>query len=653
MRGFFVFALAAAVAAVVLADEPQIRTNRPRARTLPLPKAEGVYHFVIVGDRTGGPRAGLAVLRRAVGEVNLLDPDLVMTVGDLVQGYNQREPWLAEMREYKEIMKGLSMPWYPVAGNHDVYWRGSQPPAGEHESNYEEHFGPLWYWFPHKKSAFLVLYTDEGDPATGRKGFGRPEFHKFSDAQLAWLKQALEEARSFAHVFVFLHHPRWINDFYPGNNWDRVHELLTGAGNVTAVFAGHIHRQRYDGKRDGIEYFTLSTTGGGMPFDSPGSGYLHHFNVVTVRDQGISVTTIPVGAVLDPKTMTPEHLADIDRARQLPVEVSGGPLLVQANGSVRGELVYSVRNPASRPLDVNVTGRATGGDWRIGPDHVHFRLEAKATKTFSLTLAREGDDFAGAFSLLEVALAVEYLTEARRIDLGEQTHTVALRPATIPESVLKAKENRALSLDGKKAYVMASAKSFAIPDGPFTVEAWVAPAADGTTGVVAGNFDFLLYLLGGRPYFGLDIGETTAWAAGRDSAIPGGEWHHLAGEFDGEMVRLFVDGKQVATAEASGTQPRSGVDLHVGAQCDDNGRTSAYFRGRIDELRISRIARYGEAGFVPVRRQEADANTVVLLHFDATFGPFTPDHSGSVAHACRRGGVRYLPVKPAGASKTD
>ncbi len=87
--------------------------------------------------------------------------------------------------------------------------------------------------------------------------------------------------------------------------------------------------------------------------------------------------------------------------------------------------------------------------------------------------------------------------EARRIDLGEQIHTVALRPATIPESVLTTKENRALSLDGKQAYVMASARSFAIPDGPFTVEAWVAPAADGTTGVVAGNFDFLLYLLGG------------------------------------------------------------------------------------------------------------------------------------------------------------
>jgi hypothetical protein len=630
MRGIVVFVLAVAVAAVVLAEEPQIRTNRPRARTLPLPKAKGVYHFAILGDRTGGPREGLAVLRRAIGEVNLLDPDLVMTVGDLIQGYNQHDPWLAEMREYKEIMKGLAMPWYPVAGNHDVYWRGSKPPAGEHEANYEEHFGPLWYWFPHKTSAFLVLYTDEGDPATGRKGFGRPEFHKFSDAQLAWLKKALADTGSYVHVFVFLHHPRWIEKFYPGNNWNRVHELLKGAGNVTAVFAGHIHRQRYDGKRDGIEYFTLSTTGGSMPFDSPGSGYLNHFNVVTVRDEGISVTTLPVGAVLDPKTMTPEHLADIDRARQLPVEVTGGPLLVQADGAARGELVYSIRNPASRPLDIDVTGRAAGG--------------------VTLKLAREGDDFAGAFSLPEVAIAVEYLTEARRIDLGEQIHTVALRPATIPEAALTAKENRALVLDGKQACVTAPARSFSIPDGPFTVEAWVAPAADGTTGVIAGNFDFLLYVLGGRPYFGLDIGKTTAWAAGRESPIPGGEWHHLAGVFDGETVRVFVDGKQVATAEASGAQPRSGVDLHVGAQCDDAGRRSAYFRGGIDEVRISKVARYGEGGFVPLRRHEADADTVVLLHFDAAFGPFTPDHSGSVAHACRRGGVSYVPVAPA---KTD
>ena len=53
-------------------------------------------------------------------DVNLLDPDLVMTVGDLVQGYTDTATWLGQMREYKGIMSRLTMPWFPVAGNHDV-----------------------------------------------------------------------------------------------------------------------------------------------------------------------------------------------------------------------------------------------------------------------------------------------------------------------------------------------------------------------------------------------------------------------------------------------------------------------------------------------------------------------------------------------------
>jgi hypothetical protein len=193
--------------------------------------------------------------------------------------------------------------------------------------------------------------------------------------------------------------------------------------------------------------------------------------------------------------------------------------------------------------------------------------------------------------------------------------------------------------------VTAPAHTFAIPDGPLTVEAWIAPAPDGLTGIVAGNFDFLLYVLGGRPVFGLDIEKSAFWAASQEDPITAEKWHHLAGVFDGEKVRLFVDGRQVATKKASGNQPRSGVDLHIGAQCDLNGRRSAFFRGRIDELRISKIARYTEEGFVPARRHEPDADTVVLFHLDAAMGPFTPDHSGSAAHGCRRGNVSYVSLE--------
>ena len=52
------------------------------------------------------------------------------------------------------------------------------------------------------------------------------------------------------------------------------------------------------------------------------------------------------------------------------------------------------------------------------------------------------------------------------------------------------------------------------------------------------------------------------------------------------------------------------------------------FCGAVDEVRISRIARY-DGDFIPARRFEADEHTLVLYHFDEGSGNVARDSSGN------------------------
>ena len=139
-------------------------------------------------------------------------------------------------------------------------------------------------------------------------------------------------------------------------------------GNVRAVIAGHIHQMRYDGVRDGIGYYALATTGGSLPqgIQYRRFGLLHHFNVVTVRDEGFSVAAIPVGSVFDPKQFDPARLADVEAARYLLHELRSPPIPVHLDGSATTTYRLAVTNPCALPIDVTLLG--TGDEtWLIAP----------------------------------------------------------------------------------------------------------------------------------------------------------------------------------------------------------------------------------------------------------------------------------------------
>ena len=77
------------------------------------------FQFAIVSDRTGGHRPG--VFSQAVEKLNLLQPEFVLSVGDLIEGGKKPQEKLAsEWQEFDGFVQKLNMPFFYVAGNHDV-----------------------------------------------------------------------------------------------------------------------------------------------------------------------------------------------------------------------------------------------------------------------------------------------------------------------------------------------------------------------------------------------------------------------------------------------------------------------------------------------------------------------------------------------------
>lgn len=623
-------------------DAARFITNRKSGVNLPLPDEEDAFFFAVYGDRTGGPAEGVAILREAVAETNLLGPDLVMTVGDLIQGYNAEDEWMGQMREYKDAMSALRMPWFPVAGNHDIYYRperrGDPRPAEEHEGRYEMHFGPLWYAFKHKSAWFIVLYTDEPNPDTGERNFNKAECQRMSPEQLAWLDQALTHTADAEHVFVFVHHPRWVGGKY-GDDWNKVHERLVKAGNVKAVFGGHIHRMRYDPK-DGIEYFALATVGGHQDGSVPEAGFLHCFDLVTVRKDRIERATLPVGATMDPREITGEVSAQAPRLLNVRPRWEGSVRL-GANGEVTERLRFSLKNPTDAQVDAEARFTSNDPRWTFTPDHVHGRIGPNGTMRGEVTVTRPAGSMDQGLQLPVMDLGFDYLTDSARFAVPRRQEYLPFDLSSVPAPPVPTTE-QVLALSGSDAdYVSVASSELQLPDGPFTLEAWVKPDRfKGRQGIVAKTegSEFGFFANGGELAFPVHLDGAYVEPKSGETRMRVGEWQHVAGVFDGAELRLYLDGRLVGRAEADGKRTPNDLPLVVGGDVNNRGRCTSSFDGLIDEVRLSRSAVYSGESFDPARRLERGPETVLLLHMDAALGPFL--RGGATAGAMLRGAAR-------------
>lgn len=169
-----------------------------------------------------------------------------------------------------------------------------------------------------------------------------------------------------------------------------------------------------------------------------------------------------------------------------------------------------------------------------------------------------------------------------------------------------------------------------------------------------------LSIAGGRFVFGVSGDGTGDRTICGTTNVLDDRWHHIAVQrrrSDGWMW-LYVDGRLDAQADGPDgdiSYPDNGVPgnycggpctnsdpyLVIGAEKHDAGPQYPSFSGWIDEVRLSRVLRYGATFSRPSTPFARDPDTVALYHFDEGTGDLISDTSGASggpSHGMRRFG---------------
>ena len=301
----------------------------------PVNNAAGVFRFAILPDRTGGNRPG--VYEGALAKLNLLQPEFVMSTGDLIDGYTlDPKTWNAQWEEFEGLVHRLDMPFHYVPGNHDT----GNPLLVD---AWKQRHGSPWSSFVYQNVLFLTLHSED-----------RP-FGGLGEEQIAWAKKTLAENAGVRWTLVFLHRPLWREKNQAG--FEQVRAAL--AGRKYTVFASHNHNY-LKGTQDGMNYYILATAGGASPLRGPEFGEFDHVTWVTMKPDGPVVANLALPGILPDDVVTEETHARIAALR-------GGswlkiaPILHDAPEFTRLDVPLELVNPTDQPLRVRGSLSRTAG----------------------------------------------------------------------------------------------------------------------------------------------------------------------------------------------------------------------------------------------------------------------------------------------------
>jgi serine/threonine protein kinase/formylglycine-generating enzyme required for sulfatase activity len=206
-----------------------------------------------------------------------------------------------------------------------------------------------------------------------------------------------------------------------------------------------------------------------------------------------------------------------------------------------------------------------------------------------------------------------------------------------------------LEFDGKDDFVSIDAVDWSYPQ--FTIEAFVTSAPDSDNGTIVqlgSGGDKLEWMSlyddqqadPGKRLSGAAIQGKTPFA-NTSARLTAGVRQHRVLVFDGRYMHYYVNGIWQAKRFAEAHEGLMWKMKNLRIACDGSERR--FFQGRIDQIRISRVARY-DNNFAPITSVTSDDSTLALYNFDEGTGEVLKDASGN-GHDGKIVGAKWVKSK--------
>lgn len=155
---------------------------------------------------------------------------------------------------------------------------------------------------------------------------------------------------------------------------------------------------------------------------------------------------------------------------------------------------------------------------------------------------------------------------------------------------------KSMYFNGSTRLVMsdAEAKIFDFGTGDFTVEAWIYPEEISTDNFIFSGSASGAFFFGRKGSNTIGIGRANIlWDTEAPIATPANTWSHVAAVRSKGQVSLYVNGNQTGPLANTNAYSMAGFIACIGSQ-----GTNLYYKGYMDEIRVSNVARWTES-FVP------------------------------------------------------